>query len=231
MSSAVAAQIKELVVGGQLSPGDQLPSERVLSERLRVGRPTVREAIQQLVGLGLLEVRAGRGVFVRSLTPESVAVPLERLLRDELQALVQVIDVRIALEGWVAAEAARRATPEQVARLHELVQAMEDPGAQGDVYDLDLEFHRVVLQASHNTVVLHMVDTLTSLIASVRRVKGLLRFPRKRQAPRFHREIASAIAAGNATRAQRAMVAHLRAVRQTLIDAALTSSDHGSEHR
>jgi DNA-binding FadR family transcriptional regulator len=229
----VAAQIKELVFRGQLSPGDKLPSERVLSERLRVGRPTVREAIQQLVGLGLLEVRAGRGVFVRSLTPESVAAPLERLLRDELQALIQVMDVRIALEGWVAAEAARRATPEQVARLKDLVHAMENSSLQGDgdIYDLDLEFHRVVLQASHNTVVLHMVDTLTSLIASVRRVKGLLRFSPRHQAPRFHRLIASAIAAGNALRAQRAMVAHLRAVRQTLIEAALASSSNGTENR
>jgi GntR family transcriptional repressor for pyruvate dehydrogenase complex len=225
MSSAVALQIKELIFQGRYKPGDRLPSERDLAQHLRVGRPTVREAIQQLAGLGLLDVRPAKGVFVRSFTPDSVTTRLKRIVEKHIGILVQVVDARIVLEGWVAAEAARRATPEEIARIGELVRALENPNPGASAFHVHLAFHQAVLEASHNIVVFHFVDTLTSLIASVSKEEAV----HVGGAPHFHRAIAEAIAARDPERAQQAMVDHLKVVRQIFLDAALSSRNGWTE--
>jgi DNA-binding FadR family transcriptional regulator len=217
-SSAVATQIKSLVLQGRYKPGDKLPSERDLARHLKVGRPTVREAIQQLQGLGVIEVRPAKGIFVRSLTPGSLTTRLKRIVEDEIRMLVQVVDVRIVLEGWVAAEAARRATPQELAQIAELAQALAQASDPETLFDHHLAFHQAVLQASHNVVVLHMLDTLTSLIASVSKEEAA----HVGHEPRFHLAIAEAIVARDPVRAEQAMADHLKAARQTLLDAAVT---------
>jgi len=210
-SSAVATQIKGLVLQGHYKPGDRLPSERDLARRLKVGRPTIREAIQQLQGLGVIEVRPARGIFVRSLTPGSLTTRLKRIVEDEIRLLIQVVDVRIVLEGWVAAEAARRATPAERAQILELAQALAQASDPEALFDR----HLAILEASHNVVVLHMLDTLTSLIASVSKEEAA----HVGHEPQFHLAIADAIVARDPGRAEQAMADHLKVARQTLLDA------------
>ena len=214
-SSAVATQIKGLVLQGHYKPGDRLPSERDLARRLKVGRPTIREAIQQLQGLGVIEVRPARGIFVRSLTPGSLTTRLKRIVEDEIRLLIQVVDVRIVLEGWVAAEAARRATPAERAQILELAQALAQASDPEALFDRHLAFHQAILEASHNVVVLHMLDTLTSLIASVSKEEAA----HVGHEPQFHLAIADAIVARDPGRAEQAMADHLKVARQTLLDA------------
>src|SRR5690242_3473316 len=62
--------IKELIVAGEVSPGQRLPAERELAARLGVSRPSLREAIRALIALNILESRHGEGTFVSSLHPE-----------------------------------------------------------------------------------------------------------------------------------------------------------------
>jgi DNA-binding FadR family transcriptional regulator len=75
LKERVIRQLTKLIEGGVLEPGDQLPSERELSEELQVSRGTVREAVQFLQALGLVEIRHGTGTFVRPATDLKVAEP------------------------------------------------------------------------------------------------------------------------------------------------------------
>jgi GntR family transcriptional repressor for pyruvate dehydrogenase complex len=221
-TDGIVAQIKELILQGSLRPGDRLPSERQLAQAWRVGRPTVREAIQQLEGLGFIEVRPARGSFVRSLTPRAIDEPLRRAAEEEGPIVAQILDLRMALEGWVAAEAARLATPSDIRRIARLADDLHAAAERGQpLSGLDTTFHRAIAEASKNTVILHMMDSLRSLGATVRTFKARVGFrqTRGRSFTDCHREIARAIAAHDPERARRAMVAHLRMVKEMLAEA------------
>src|SRR3989442_1801836 len=81
LTQRAQVQIEDLIVGGALTRGDRLPSERELTERLQVSKTVVREAICALVGKGLLEVRAGSGVYVRHFGSDVIEEPMKLLLR------------------------------------------------------------------------------------------------------------------------------------------------------
>ena len=219
ISDSVASRLREMISAGTLQPGEKLPSERVLAQQLRVGRPTVREAIQRLEGLGLLEVRGPRGTYVRPVSPELFALPLKRALQREVALLVQIVDVRMALEGWVAAEAARSATAEDIARLQQLIDELEAAATRGDsLSELDVAFHLAVVRTTQNAVVLPMIEMFTSMIRSTRTVRNLM--PPSGNSKALvdeHRSIVEAIARRDPEGAQRAMVAHLQAVRGMLL--------------
>ncbi len=227
----IVAQVKDLVLRGRLRPGERLPSERELARAWSVGRPTVREAIQQLEGLGFVEVRAARGSFVRSLTPRGIDDVLTRAADEDIDIVGQVLDVRIALEGWIAAEAARCARPDQARRITKIVDDLSAAAERGDSLSaLDAAFHRAVVEAAGNTVMLHMVESVASLQDTVRAFKKQIGF--RQTTPRVfvacHRDVARAITARDPERARRAMVAHLEMVKRMLVatstDAAGTAS-------
>ena len=75
-SSEVAGQIKEMIMTGQLHPGDRLPSERELAERLSVSRTTIREALRSLAAVGMISIRQGDGSFVEHFRLEGMLEPL-----------------------------------------------------------------------------------------------------------------------------------------------------------
>jgi GntR family transcriptional repressor for pyruvate dehydrogenase complex len=215
----IVAQVRELILNGALRPGERLPSERDLARAWQVGRPTVREAIQQLEGLGFVEVRAARGSFVRSLTPQAIEEPLRRVAGEEGRIVAQILDVRMALEGWVAAEAARSATLEQIKRIARIVEDLSAAAERGEPLSAhDAAFHRALVEATGNTVMLHMMESLTSLGASVRAFKKRVGFrqTRPRAFTEHHRRLARALAARDPEAARRAMVAHLEMVKESL---------------
>lgn len=90
MSDAVAAQIKEMIYVGALQPGERCPSERDLAVQPEVGRLTIRKAIQQLRGIGLLEVNGPRGTYIRPTQPTSLETLAWEMMRSELEIVVNV---------------------------------------------------------------------------------------------------------------------------------------------
>ena len=226
VAAAIVARIKEMIHQGELQPGQRLPSERDLANQMGVGRPTIREAIHHLEGVGLLEVRPTVGIFVRSFTADSLAQPLFRMLEDELNVVMQFVDTRIAIEGWAAAEAARHATAEQVARIEALTRQLEALAERGEsLLPLDATFHLLILEATQNPAMLRMKEPLASLIASIRAFMNLVPWPQEGpDRARHHREVADAIAQRNPDLAQQAMVAHLRVSKEALAKVALPVS-------
>lgn len=142
---------------GEWGLGQKLPGETTLGPQLGVGRSTVREAIRQLAGRGVLTSRQGAGVFVTALdAPDDWDVVLRRA---DVEA---VLEVRIALEVEASALAARRRTP---AHLRALRRALADRDTHRDDLerhvDADTAFHRAVVDAAGNPVLLDLFDTFT----------------------------------------------------------------------
>ncbi|MQY31963.1 FadR/GntR family transcriptional regulator [Nocardia aurantia] len=154
----LAAQAAEVLLGriraGEWPLGHRLPGETTLAAQLGVGRSTLREAIRELAGQGVLESRQGAGVFVTAL---DVVEDWESVLRRA--DIVTVIEARLAIEAEAAALAATRRTP---ADLRAMRRALTERAAASDpvedLVDADTAFHRTVIVAAHNGVLLQMFD-------------------------------------------------------------------------
>lgn len=152
---------------GEWPLGDRLPGETTLAPQLGVGRSTVREAIRQLAGHGVLDSRQGAGVFVTALdVPTDWAVEVRRA------DIVTVLEARIAIETEAAALAAERRTDADLEALRRGLDARRDRISADDaadaaaVVDADTAFHRAVVAAAGNPVLLQMFDGLTPRVRS-----------------------------------------------------------------
>lgn len=117
VADEIVDQVLSLVFTGQLAPGTRLPSERALSQAFGAGRQAVREGLSQLPAMGLVKVRKPYGAFVQLATPDTLRTPLLRVLADEIRGVEHFLDVRKRLEGMTAAEAAERATEDDLTHL------------------------------------------------------------------------------------------------------------------
>ncbi|MGV9676981.1 FadR/GntR family transcriptional regulator [Nocardia sp. NPDC003482] len=154
----LAAQAAELLLrrirAGEWALGHKLPGETTLAAQLGVGRSTLREAIRELSGKGVLESRQGAGVFVTAL---DVAEDWDTILRRA--DIVAVIEARLAIEAESAALAAARRTPADLRALwRALAVRAEATGSVEELVDADTAFHRAVVTAAHNDILTGMFD-------------------------------------------------------------------------
>jgi GntR family transcriptional repressor for pyruvate dehydrogenase complex len=157
LADQVAATLSEEIESGRLAEGDRLPTEVELVRQLGVSRTVVREALSRLRNAGLIEPRQGIGVFV---LPRRTR-PLDLEAADTKAKVLQIVEVRRAMEGEAAHLAATRATPLDLARMRQALDAIDSAvGAGGDGVDEDLAFHRSIAESTGNTV---MVSTLRYL--------------------------------------------------------------------
>lgn len=162
ISDLVFEQLRDLIFKGRIKPGNQLMTERELAESLGVSRPTVREAINRLVTLRLLEHRQGQGTFVVSPAAEksTLGVP-----QDQQVSLSELLEVRLGLECNAAMMAARRATEEDIRDMEKSVLDMEtriDAGELGS--DADVAFHMAIAYATKNMVQIHVMKSFYDLL-------------------------------------------------------------------
>ena len=163
LSEEIVEQIKTLITDGELKPGEKIPSERELASLLGVSRPSVREAIMVLETMGLLESSHGGGTYVRSLADSTLA-PLAAMVEDNPQLLEELLEVRMGLECWSAYLAATRATDEEIKKIGESVEEMALQAVSGGWgSDVDFRFHYAITTATHNTMQLHVLDTIHGL--------------------------------------------------------------------
>ena len=157
----IAAQIRSLIVSGEVPRGARLPAERDLAKQLEVSRPSLREALIALEIEGLLDVRVGSGIYVKQ--------PGARVdgadLRDA-HGPFEVIRARWLIEGECAALAARNATPAQVRAIREAhAHMVEETRGNPNPLEADRAFHARIAEASGNSALLLVVQTLWDLRA------------------------------------------------------------------
>jgi len=131
ISDQVFEQLKDLIFKGHLKPGEKMMTERDLAQALGVSRPTVREAINKLVNLGVVEHRQGQGTFVKSPSDDSEKNPLAAIISDPEFDLVELLEVRLGLECNAATLAAQRATEEDIRALRSCLEDMISEVEQG----------------------------------------------------------------------------------------------------
>lgn len=207
----IAELITERIRDGVFAPGSYLPAERDLALQLGVSRPSVREALIALEVSGLVEIRAGSGVYVcQPPQDKSVDLVAENSPVEQLQA-------RMLVEGEVAALAALNATPEQLHQLETTVAGMFASLADASVFhDADHLFHLQIAQASGSQTLTDLVEYLWK-----QRYAPLYRRFEERYAASItreamvedHKSIVEAIRSGDANRARSVMREHLEHVR------------------
>ncbi len=221
LSEEIVNQIKELISRGDLKPGQKIPSERELASFLGVSRPSVREAIMVLEAMGFLESRQGGGTYVRSLADVTMADPLASMVEQRDPRMLHALtEVRIGLETWSAYLAAKRAEDSDIERLRELYAIMVEQAKSGGWdAEIDFQFHLTITAASHNTLQVHILDTIQTLFQATIMV-ALSEFYSKEGYIELllnhHREIMEAIAARDPELARDKMMEHLTLVDEKL---------------
>lgn len=204
----VVKQIRELIESGELRPGDRLPSERTLADRLGVSRPSVRTGLRILSAMGVLQSRHGSGTFMSSGPPaESQLLPLLAALHGFSPDAM--FEARRILEVSLAGLAAERATDEHLALMAEAVAdtyaSLNDPKSYL-VYDM--QFHRAVALASGNPIVATLMDMVTAALYEMK-VQSIQHATHMEESAAMHRKIYQAIRARKPDAAREAMRRHL----------------------
>jgi GntR family transcriptional regulator, transcriptional repressor for pyruvate dehydrogenase complex len=203
-------RILEMVVSGGLSPGERLPPERELCARLNVSRTVVREALNLLEARGLISIEHGRGAVVSGGNTDAVRDTLGLILRVRPKALWEVLEMRRILEVEISGLAAERATEEDIAAMRVQLERMATSIDAPEGYaEADAAFHVLFARATHNGVLLTMLEPIVDLLRASRRVSAARRPGSALRALGEHEEILRCVEAGDAERARREMRAHL----------------------
>jgi GntR family transcriptional repressor for pyruvate dehydrogenase complex len=211
----IVEQIEQSIRSGQLKPGDQLPAERDLAERFGVSRTAVREAVKALGEKGLVEALPGRGTFVIDATSQVIKQSLDLLINNSTpEGLAHLEDVREIFEPEIAARAAIRAEPKQLAAMRDAIEAMERSLDDSGAYiEADLDFHLALAEAAQNPLVLTLIDSIVGLLRVQRtRVFHAPEGPARGQ--HHHRRILHAVENHDPEAARAAMQSHLEQVRE-----------------
>jgi len=170
IADVIINQIEQLILEGALKPGERLPPERELAQKFNVSRPSLREAITTLKSKGLLQSRRGGGSYVVDVIAPSLTDPLIALLQNHPKAMLDVLELRHALEEVAAYFAALRATDAdreilrcRFAALEAIQQGEHEPQRDAVV---DADFHLAIADASHNVALIHVMRSLFDLLLS-----------------------------------------------------------------
>lgn len=221
----VVAQVEMLILEGVMRVGDRLPGERELARQFDVSRPILRDALKALEARGLVVTRPGGGTHVADVIGEVFAPPVMELITRHNKAAADYLEYRREVEGIAAEFAARRATPDDIALLADVVQRMESVHRDGD-FDaevaIDAEFHNAVSECAHNIVLLHTMRSCYRLLEDGVFLSRTLiyRTPTARETLLGqHRAIFEAIRAADPQAARQAARDHIDYVEKAMVEA------------
>ncbi len=224
LSTAVTRQIEKLILRGILRPGERLPAERELAERLGVSRPSLREAVAELQEKGLLTTRASAGIFVADVLGNAFSNALVRLFADHDEAVFDYIAFRRDLEGLAAERAAKLASDTDLKVIQTVMDKMEQAHAKTNPTEearLDAEFHLAIIEASHNVIMLHMMRSMFQLLREGVFYNRQVMFKQRTTRGALldqHRAINTALQARDPAGAREAVISHLDYVENALAD-------------
>ncbi len=159
LHQSVQIALKEYITSADLKPGDPLPAESELARQLGVSRNSVREAVKALETVGIVETRRGSGVFVASFSFDPLLEALPYALMVDTHDLIDLLDVRGALEDAMVSRAIAAQTPEQLVRLRAVLDAMRERAEAHQPIDReDRAFHRTLFEVIGNRVLLRLID-------------------------------------------------------------------------
>ena len=227
-SEAIYEQVRQLILNGDLKPGDRLPSERNMMDMMQRSRPTIREALRMLERDGFIKTIAGsQGAVIQKPSTRTVEQSFQALLMTSSITLEQLAEIRGVTEGATARWAAERRTEQDVAHLQELLAQQESVAEDYEAFiRLDPRFHTALGKAAKNDVCVIITRVISHLVedtldARMRAITEAERRAMCRKILGMHRAIVEAIIAGDADAADKAMHAHTKAYLEDVPPASL----------
>lgn len=215
-------QIKAMIVSGELRPGDRLPPEKDLAERLGLSRNSLREAVKALEVIRVVDVRRGDGTYVTSLEPalllEAISFGLD--LHND-RSVLELFAVRRILESHAAGLAAQRVDADQIAALEAEVDAVGTATSLDDLVDHDVRLHRLIAACSGNRYLAGLIESLSAHTVRARVWRGLTQDGAVERTLVEHRALVEALAAHDVERASVLASAHVSGVEEWLRRAAV----------
>jgi len=211
----IVQQIEDSVLNGSLKPGDQLPAERDLAQRLGVSRTAVREAVKALREKGLVEAYSGRGTFITDGTSQAARQSFDLMVKiGQQEGAPHLAELRLILEPGIAALAAARIEEPELVALRETVAVMDRAQKDPVAYiEADLDFHLALAEAAANPLILSLIDSIVGLLREQRiKIFNVEGGPQRGQL--HHKRILEAMERHDPEMARSAMHAHLEQVRQ-----------------
>jgi GntR family transcriptional repressor for pyruvate dehydrogenase complex len=226
----IVGQMKQLVRKKRFGPGSRLPNERELARTLGVSRPSLREALRTLSLMGILEARPGAGTrFARS-NLDILKIPFEFFVMLEQPSLAQLHEARGLMEVFLAGRAAERRTPQDVAAIKTILEALKKAVTHPEDWaPANLAFHLAIARAAQNLVLERMMSSLHDGIrlcieAGRRAVRDDLA-----AAYRLHEAIGKAIQRGDPAAARATMLRHMEYSCKNLEQAAAGAAGSAGE--
>jgi len=214
----VASRIREMVSTGTVKPGERIPSERALAEQLGVGRPAIREALQELKTQGVLvSGRGPQGTRVATSPLSKIGTSLAQLLGSGAEHVRELMQLRASVEIEAAGLAAHRASLEDIRRLADSV---VKPGEVTTAH-IDVSFHLAIARATHNALFSQIAQEIINLLhehtqavldALYNQPGGVMAIQRQ------HEAVVQAIRLGNEDRAREEMRTHMQYVTKGLAE-------------
>lgn len=213
LSDEVFDRLENMITSGELTPGDEMPSERVLMERFGVGRPAIREAMQSLAKMGLVSISHGERAKVLKLTARSIFQQVDPtakiMLAQSIDSLEHLKNARIFFERGIAREAALKATPQDVADLKAIVDRQRASLGEADAFiSADMEFHIRIAKISGNPIFVGLSEAMLAWLREYH-THMLIWTGKENFTLVEHEEILDRIAANDADGAEGAMRHHL----------------------
>ena len=224
LSHSVVRQIELLILRGILRPGERLPAERELADKLGVSRPSLREAVSDLQERGLLSAKAGAGIFVADVLGSAFAPALTSLFASHDEAVFDYTAFRRDMEGLAAERAANLASDTDLKVINAVFEKMEAAHPKRNPADearLDADFHLAIIEASHNVIMLHMMRSMYDLLREGVFYNRTIMFKQRTTREVLleqHRAINNALQARDPIAARAAVETHLSYVEDSLAD-------------
>lgn len=215
-SEEIYEQIRQLIIEGNILPGQRLPSERKMMEQMQRSRATIREALRLLEREGYIRTQPGSsGAIVQKPNVDNAVQSLESIMQIQQLNIENIFEFRRMVESDGAALAARRRSSKELEQMENILsQAKEAVGNKDKFIELDLAFHTAVAEATNNVMYVIMLQVCRNMIGeSLRNLldKGSDKDRRERykRILEVHEEIYFAIKNGLDQEAKREMVRHL----------------------
>lgn len=217
LTDQIVQYFKENITSGEWKVGEKIPSENQLTETLGVSRASIRTAIQQLVGSGVLESRQGKGTFLMEDQIDELAANEGRITAQDCKNTQKVLEFRRIVESEACYLATRYATDELIQELEDCLNLMASNKENKEVFiTADIRFHEIICSASQNPL---MEKSMSKVFEEARKDQGrtyeLFGF---KDGIYYHRLILKGIRDGDAKRARESMFEHLQMGIDKLVD-------------
>ena len=216
---SIVKQIQQLIAKGELKPGQKLPPERSLAEELNVSRTSIREALRALEMMGYLEskVGVGGGTYVKEISLENVISPFSKMLLQNDDFIVELLEVRLFLELEVARLAALRRGDEDLENMRHAIARMEQEIEDGNTgLEGDNQFHSALAIAANNRVLQQFVFMCGDLLEVEREAHLSEDSGESLKALNQHKELLQAIEQQDEQQAQQIMSSHIHNVSRVI---------------